>query len=284
MWSKTGKKITNKQLDKRLSEKYPNIKRESDYINSKTLINFSCINCGKIYRKAPKEVSRINCKCKEKEKKYIESIKNKNIMILDAYINMRKKILHKCKGCNLEFKTSPKSVLNSLNGCPSCSGRIFSIDKYKSLLPNNIKLLSTKYKGSLYKHRHLCIDCNTEFNTKPNYILHMNTNCPVCSKSKGERKIINFLNNTELEYKKEYVVNIENKKLRFDFYIEFMNTFIEYDGIQHFKPVELFGGQEYFKKLKENDSLKNIWCKQNNYKLIRIPYNKDPLNYLKELK
>ena len=280
MWSKSGKKITNEQLDIRLLEKYPNIKRESDYINSKTPINFSCKKCGKVYKKAPKEISRIKCKCSAKEKDYKKKLGNKNIMLLDNYVNMREKVLHKCKSCNLEFITSPKSVLNSINGCPSCSGKLFSIEKYKSLLPNNIKLLSVEYKGSLYKHNHICTDCNTEFETKPNYILHMGTNCPVCSKSKGERKIIEFLDIIDIDYKKEYIVEIENKKLRFDFYIDEIKTFIEYDGIQHFKPVELFGGESYFKDIQINDNLKNMWCEENEFGLIRVPYYDDVFEHL----
>lgn len=275
MWSKSGKKITNEQLDKRLKEKYPNIKRESDYINSKTIINFSCVKCGKIYKKAPKEVSKIKCKCIEKENKYKNSLLDKNIELLGNYINIREKILHKCKECNLEFITSPKSVLNSINGCPSCSGKIFSIQKYKSLLPNNIKLLSTEYKGSLYKHKHLCTECNNEFETKPNYILHMNTNCPVCSKSKGEREIIEFLELIKVNYEKEYIVSIDDKKLRFDFYIEDIRTFIEYDGIQHFKPVDIFGGEKYLDEVINNDNIKNKWCEENNFYLLRIPYYED---------
>jgi predicted nucleic acid-binding Zn-ribbon protein len=280
MWSKSGKKITNEQLDTRLLNNYPNIKRESDYIDSKTAIKFSCTKCNRIYKKKPKEISKIKCNCTDRRMKYEESLRTKDIELLGNYVSMREKTLHKCKTCDMEFITSPKSILSSTNGCPSCSGKIFSIDKYKSMLPNNIKLLSTEYKGSHHRHKHLCTDCNTEFDTKPNYILHMNTNCPVCSKSKGEREIIEFLDLVEIKYEKEYVVKIEDKKLRFDFYIESIRTFIEYDGIQHFKPVDIFGGEEYYKKLVEYDGLKNRWCIDNEFELVRIPYDLDVFEYL----
>ncbi len=283
MWSKSGVKITNEQLDDRLLSDYPNIKRESDYINSKTPINFSCTICNKIYRKKPKEISNLKCKCVEREEKYKISLVNKDIELIDNYVNARKKILHKCKNCSLEFKSSPKSILNSKYGCPSCSGKIFSIEKYKSLLPKNLKLISTEYIGTNYKHKHLCTDCNTEFETKPNYILHMNTNCPICSKSKGERQIIDFLDSIDIDYQKEYIVEIDSKKLRFDFYLSKINTFIEFDGIQHFKPVDIFGGEDYYKKLKIYDELKNEWCLKNKSHLIRIPYNIDIDRYLSSI-
>ena len=47
---------------------------------------------------------------------------------------------------------------------------------------------------------------------------------------------------------------------------------IELDGIQHFEPVEFFGGEEGFKSLQERDAIKTNYCKENNIDLIRIPY------------
>ena len=47
---------------------------------------------------------------------------------------------------------------------------------------------------------------------------------------------------------------------------------IEYDGIQHFEPIERFGGKEEFSRTKIRDNIKTQYCKDNNIKLIRIPY------------
>ena len=47
---------------------------------------------------------------------------------------------------------------------------------------------------------------------------------------------------------------------------------IEYDGIQHYEAVEIFGGIPAFKKRQKRDQIKNQYCKDNNIKLIRIPY------------
>jgi DNA-directed RNA polymerase subunit RPC12/RpoP len=130
----------------------------------------TCTLCNKTYK------TKTECLCSKRTLEYISKLKN--IILIDNYINMRIKILHKCLDCNLEFKTSPKSILNSKHGCPSCSGKLFSKQKYESLLPKNIKLISGDYIGSNYIHEHLCLDCNNSFKTKPNYIIHMNTNCP----------------------------------------------------------------------------------------------------------
>lgn len=47
---------------------------------------------------------------------------------------------------------------------------------------------------------------------------------------------------------------------------------IEFDGIQHFVPVERFSGLKTFKQTQWNDKIKNEFCNNNNIKLIRIKY------------
>ena len=48
---------------------------------------------------------------------------------------------------------------------------------------------------------------------------------------------------------------------------------IEYDGKQHFSQYDFFGGEEGFETIKKHDNIKNEFCKNNNIKLLRIPYN-----------
>lgn len=66
----------------------------------------------------------------------------------------------------------------------------------------------------------------------------------------------------------------DKQSLPFDYYLPELNTLIEYDGIQHFKPVDLFGGEQAFLILKEHDRIKTEYCRKNNIRLIRIPYTK----------
>lgn len=47
---------------------------------------------------------------------------------------------------------------------------------------------------------------------------------------------------------------------------------IEFDGEQHYQPVEYFGGEKTFSKLKENDLYKNKYAYTHNLPLTRIPY------------
>lgn len=98
--------------------------------------------------------------------------------------------------------------------------------------------------------------------------------CPHCKRSTGEIRISEYLKKNKISFKSEYVVNsIEGiEYARFDFYIKELNLIIEYDGQQHFEPVEKFGGQEAFKRTQYRDSIKNRYCLENGINLIRIPY------------
>jgi len=108
--------------------------------------------------------------------------------------------------------------------------------------------------------------------------------------SHGEVLISNFLDENKIKYNynKSLKDCISSSKLRFDFYLTEYNICIEFDGIQHFFPCEMFGGEEEFQKLKIRDSIKNEWCLVNEIKLIRFKYNqkKDEIESLlrKELK
>lgn len=60
--------------------------------------------------------------------------------------------------------------------------------------------------------------------------------------------------------------------LPFDFYLPRYNICIECDGIQHFEPVDHFGGEEQFKIRTNHDQIKTNYCLLNGIELIRLPY------------
>ena len=47
---------------------------------------------------------------------------------------------------------------------------------------------------------------------------------------------------------------------------------IEFQGKQHYQPVQFFGGEERFKIQQIYDEYKRAYCQRNGYKLIEIPY------------
>ena len=90
----------------------------------------------------------------------------------------------------------------------------------------------------------------------------------------GEIKVKWFLDNNNFEYTQNKPIG-ECKyiqKLKFDFYIPKSNICIEYDGLQHFKPVLEFGGEKGFVTGKIRDGIKDKYCEDNGIKMIRLPY------------
>jgi len=92
--------------------------------------------------------------------------------------------------------------------------------------------------------------------------------------SYGEKIIFDILNENNISfiYDRSVLDCRKESKLRFDFYIPSKNICIEFDGIQHFKSVDFFGGEEEFEKTRMRDEIKNKFCILNNIKLLRIPY------------
>ena len=61
-----------------------------------------------------------------------------------------------------------------------------------------------------------------------------------------------------------------------DLYIPSIKTAVEYQGIQHYKPVSFFGGEDALNQRKELDQLKKTLCEENHVRLIEWPYSVEP--------
>jgi len=93
----------------------------------------------------------------------------------------------------------------------------------------------------------------------------------------GELLIEKYLIGHSIQYLKEYTFDDcrDINPLRFDFYLPQCNTCIEYDGEQHFKPVNFHNDtdkDEIFLKNLRHDDIKNNYCKQHKIRLKRITY------------
>jgi very-short-patch-repair endonuclease len=133
------------------------------------------------------------------------------------------------------------------------------------------------------------LKCNKdkfEWYVSYDHFIGQKTGCPKCNSSKGEIKIEEYLklNNIKYEFQKKFKECKNIKQLPFYFYISELNICVEYDGIQHYKPIKRFDGDEGLKQTQLRDSIKTQYCIDNNIELIRIPYfEKDNIeNILKE--
>lgn len=123
-----------------------------------------------------------------------------------------------------------------------------------------------------------CGVCGNEFIALPAKVNEgVITSCGCATQSSPERYIINILEELNIQYVKQYSLsNCKNKyPLRFDFAIfddDKLLYLIEYDGRQHFEPIDWFGGIEGFNKQKQRDIIKDNYCKLNNILLLRLPF------------
>lgn len=181
------------------------------------------------------------------------------------------------------FKQIPSSHLRG-SGCYHCS-----IEKTGFKLRTDetfIEASILKY-GNIFGYKKVdYVNCRTPvlikclkhgyFSQTP--IEHINglVGCVDCknTKSTGENMIMTFLDNNFLFYKKEKTFKEcrHINMLKFDFYLSNYNLCIEFDGKQHFKAVDYFGGEEALNDIKFRDEIKNKYCLDNNINLLRIPY------------
>ena len=95
--------------------------------------------------------------------------------------------------------------------------------------------------------------------------------CGCYHRSVGALNILNILQENNIDFIEEYTF-IDLPKSRFDFAIienKQVVRLVEFDGEQHFKNIEKWGGLELQQK---RDNIKNQYALKNNIPLIRIPY------------
>jgi len=269
-----------------------------DYKNKRTKVKIICNEHG-IFEQLPQHHTIGNgCKpCSDDRKrltieKFIERANkvhnNKYDYSLVKYTGAHNKVKILCP-IHGKFEQRSCDHINSYKrGCPDCGGTQKSTTEEFILKSREIH--GNKYDYSLVDYL-TCTDkvnivCTKHRIFKQSPTSHLNGNgCPKCRQSKGELKIFNFLekNSINFEPQKRFGDCRDILPLPFDFYLSTYKTCIEFDGEQHFKIKENFGGKREYKKRKIHDNIKSKYCVDNNIKLIRIKYNDDIIKKLKEI-
>lgn len=218
---------------------------------------------------------------------FVERIKkiNPDILPLGKYTNTNTKVDLLCLKCGHKWSNTPFHLYAG-EGCPACANQhkanllkqdINVFKERMNVVNPTIKIIG-EYKNSGTHIKCKCLKCNHEWSAIPSNLIK-GTGCPNCSISKGEYKISNCLDTLDVKYEiqKRFDDCKYKRLLPFDFYLSDYNLCIEYDGEQHFHPVA-FGGisiEEAKKNYEETtikDAIKNQYCKDNDIKLLRIPY------------
>ena len=114
------------------------------------------------------------------------------------------------------------------------------------------------------------LECGHVYETSYSKILE-GSKCPNCIYSRGEKAVADVLDSLSIEYTREHSFEHLGRK-RFDFFIPSLNIAIEYDGEQHYKSIDAWGGEEYLESIRQSDALKNDFCDYMGIDLLRIPY------------
>lgn len=136
-----------------------------------------------------------------------------------------------------------------------------------------------EYKGSDRILKCKCLKCGNEIERiARKYVGSYKHGCPYCkNRSHGEETISEWLDEHGYEYVRQYTD--EGLKYFNNLFYDFAIIengrpimFIEYDGEQHFKPVDALGGEEKFMENIIRDEIKNNYAAEVGVPLLRISY------------
>jgi hypothetical protein len=261
-----------------------------DYIKSNMKVDILCSIHGHFLQEANSHLSGFGCprcvgRLKTNEKFIEQSINvhgDKYDYSLIDYINSSSKIKIVCNKHGI-FEQKPNSHLLGF-GCPMCAGKnkntdIF-IEESVNIHGDKYDYSKVNYIGSRLKVQIICKEHGIFEQTPTNHL--SGKGCPICKESSGENKIRIILEKNNINYiRNKKFDDCKNKKiLPFDFYLPDYNICIEFDGIQHYKPIKYFGGVKRLKYQIFCDNIKSKYCLKNNIELIRIKYDQDIISSL----
>ena len=270
------------------------------YKNNNTKLDIKCV-CGDIFHVDFNTFRKGQIRCKkcywienkhhkkytyEDVKDYIEN-RSECKLISNEYIGIFDKLDLLCE-CGNMFKKSYAKLKNmNIICCPDCSRILTNMknthdidyicNAVKEKYGNDIKIVNMDYVGTRHTIATIQHKCGYVFEKNVNRLLYTDIKCPKCmiSTSIGVAKILKYLADNDVTYIKEYMFDDCSciRRLRFDIYVPKCNLCIEFDGEQHFRIIDHFGGLDGFINTKIRDTIKNEYCKNKNINLIRIPYN-----------
>ncbi len=180
------------------------------------------------------------------------------------------------------FEQRPSDHLNN-HGCKKCGIEKVALSNTKTTeqFISEAKLVhKNKYDYSLVEYisskipvKIKCNTCNKVFEQYPDKHINAKQGCRYCSSSKGEEKILNWLEQNNKVYKhiKKYDDLIDISQLSYDFYLPEYNLLVEYNGSQHYSNTFKKPLHDFHKQL-HHDWLKRKYAKDHNINLLVIPY------------
>lgn len=294
--NKKRRNITTESFKKEVCEltngEYKLVGKYTKAIN-KTLFKHNI--CNRIYETTPHEfLSGSRCpmcwnesklgkfqKDSQAFKKEVYEKYGDEYIVISDYTGARIKLKIEHKICNNTYFVTPDNILRGKK-CPYCSNKTpYDTESFKvkitKIYPDEYTILGeykTMHSKILVKHN----KCGYEWEIEANSLLRCEGSCPKCVQSIGERAIEKFLEKRKIKYKIQYKITgcKDRSLLPFDFAIfsedNNLKLIIEYDGVQHFRPVDIFGGEDGYIDRQKKDGIKTNYCFERKIPLLRIPY------------
>ena len=291
-----SKKKAHEEYIFELSIKNPTVEVVGKYIDANTKIMHRCLIHDICWETTPsRALQGVGCEMCKKERfrkakckthsRYVEEVSmvNPNIEVVEEYVDATTPIKHYCIKHDIYWNALPDNILHG-HGCVEC-GKEKIGDKNRKTYEQYIEELKTLnsniivigvYINALTPILHKCLIDGYEWYASPANIL-FGTGCPKCNESKGEKHISKWLDNNNIQYiSQKTFKDCKNERcLPFDFYLPEYNLAIEYQGEQHYRPIDYFGGKENFEAQQKRDNIKRDYCKNNNINMLEIPYYKN---------
>ncbi len=207
-----------------------------------------------------------------------------------SYIDVSTKMKIKCNTHGW-FMQKPYQHYGG-SGCNKCA--IEEVHEKQKIDFDEFKKRSILIHGSRYKYFEdeyidiftpvkISCDKHGEFYQKPRDH-YRGSGCSKCLSSRGENTIRLILQELKIDFEEQKTFDdlIYKRRLKCDFFLPNENIVIEYNGLQHYDPIPIFGGLKGLKEGQKRDLIKYKYLSENNIILIIVRYdNTDIKSYLK---
>ena len=266
------------------------------YVNTHAKLRVKHNKCGNIYKLQPSsfltghrcpDCSGKHQKTNAEFKQEIYDLVGDEYTFLDTYVNNSTKIKIRHNKCGNVYKTKPNTFLLG-SRCPYCAGYMKKTDaQFKKevfdLVGDEYTFLNA-YVNNKTKLRVKHNKCGYVYKVTPTDFFHKHNRCSYCNSPKGETIITKLLDTLNINYEPQKTFDDlrDTQPLSYDFFVPDQNILIEYQGIQHYEPIDYFGGNSAFERQQKHDKMKANYAKDHGYNLIAVPYTEDNFSKIKK--
>jgi hypothetical protein len=218
--------------------------------------------------------------------KEVNEIVGDEYSVVGKYVGYHLQVNMRHNLCGHVWAALPSNFLSAGNRCPICAAvskrktHAEFVEEVHALAGAEYTVLSAYSRGKdKIRMRHN--DCGREWNLRAGTFLSGGRRCPYCKSSRGELRVLAYLESHGYVFSREYKIDDcrDKERLPFDFAVigATKMVLIEYDGEQHFQPVAYSGNtaraERQFHDRQRKDDIKTDYCRANGIDLIRIRYD-----------